>query len=618
MNIRTKLTLIFSSVFIVVLAVGGLGSYYLRWLSEDTEAIIQDNYRTLTYMQQLDDIMDKIVEYTIIPAAPNAKTELNDLLQQGREVLVLQEANVTEMGEGKMTDRLVDIYEQLSSELTSSADQSPPDNYRSELLPLLLEINAQITRIYEMNEDALLQKNEQALQTSNKVVLYMGILVACSLILGIFFIYGFPKVLTRPIQDFNWAVRELSLGNYKVKIPVKNYDELGDLARAFNGMAAKLQEYKENNMASLLFEKKRLDAVINQMHEAIIGLDESKHVIFVNDRMLNLLNISKREDIIGRYAPDIAVQNELLKDLIRELMVGAETWETEKISQFKAVEEQTQKLFAKHVLDVVDEPTGEDRRVLIGHVVLLTDITEFAEKDTAKTQFIATLSHELKTPTAAIKMCSELLSNNKVGNLNQEQSSLLGTIADNTGRIQHIINEVLDISKIESGAIDIHKVEVDPAQIIDKAIDGVRLFLKDKNLQIEKNLDTPLQQIRVDPHKTVWILNNFLTNAIRYAPDNSSILVAAIKTNGFLKICVTDKGPGIPAQHQQRIFEKFSRVPDHNNDEEGTGLGLAISSEFVKAMFGEIGVDAEPGEGSTFWVRFPTVQDENRLYKELE
>jgi signal transduction histidine kinase len=272
------------------------------------------------------------------------------------------------------------------------------------------------------------------------------------------------------------------------------------------------------------------------------------------------------------------------------------------------VENDQQKLFAKQLVDVVDEPTGESRRVLIGHVVMLTDITEFAERDEAKTHFMATLSHELKTPTAAIQMSAGLLQNTKIGALNEEQASLLTTIRENNERMQHIIREILDLSKIESGAIDVSRVAVDPVQLIDKAIEGIKLFLNDKHLQIEKIIASPLGLVRVDPHKTVWVLNNFLTNAIRYAPENSHIIIGAQQDNGQIKIKVQDQGPGISISNQQRIFEKFSRIQDEQS--EGTGLGLAISKEFVKAMYGQIGVQSEEGQGSIFWISFPIIKAE--------
>ncbi|MEK6481026.1 ATP-binding protein [Catalinimonas sp. 4WD22] len=607
MKIRTKLTLIFAAVFLVLLAVGGLGSYYLRWLAQDTEAIIQDNYRTLTYMHALDNTLDELLGQLNASPTNETRKQVNTLLEEGRARLDLQQENITEMGENSLTSNLIRKYEQLQDRLTSNTTEIARTAIRSELVPLILDIKDQAAQIYEVNEDALLKENEQAVETAHKVVLYMTILVGCTCVLGIFFTVGFPKVLTRPIKDFIWAVREVSLGNYQTKVPHNRYDELGDLARAFNSMAAKLQEYKVTNVSSLLFEKKRLDAVIDQMHEATLGLDENKFIIFVNNRMLNLLNMN-REKIIGKYAPDIAVKNDLLKSLIRELMIGVDEWEEQEFTSIKAVENDQQKLFAKQVVDVVDEPTGESRRVLIGHVVMLTDITEFAERDEAKTHFMATLSHELKTPTAAIQMSADLLQNTKIGALNEEQASLLTTIRENNERMQHIIREILDLSKIESGAIDVSRVAVDPVQLIDKAIEGVKLFLNDKHLQIEKIIASPLGLVRVDPHKTVWVLNNFLTNAIRYAPENSHIIIGAQQDNGHIKIKVQDQGPGISPSNQQRIFEKFSRIQDEQS--EGTGLGLAISKEFVKAMYGQIGVQSEEGQGSIFWISFPIIKAE--------
>jgi signal transduction histidine kinase len=202
-------------------------------------------------------------------------------------------------------------------------------------------------------------------------------------------------------------------------------------------------------------------------------------------------------------------------------------------------------------------------------------------------------------------MSSKLLQNPKIGELNPEQSGLIMTIQENNQRVQRMITELLDISKIESGSVEVSKVASSPQVIVEKAVEGVRLFLQDKQIRLATDLADNLPQISADPHKLVWVLNNFLTNAIRYTPVGELITVLAVRQNGGVVLSVLDKGPGISTENQKRIFKRFFRVADDIS--EGTGLGLAISQEFIYAMGGDIGVDSEPGHGSRFWVKLPAV-----------
>jgi len=231
----------------------------------------------------------------------------------------------------------------------------------------------------------------------------------------------------------------------------------------------------------------------------------------------------------------------------------------------------------------------------------MDDVTDFIQKDVRKTQFMATLSHELKTPVAAIEMSTDLLASLKVGQLNEEQKGYVDKINEQASRIRRMVNEILDLSKIESGTIDFEMEPIGVGILVTEAIQTVQPFLKYGNIHIEKQVAENLPSIKVDSHKVLWTLNNFLTNAIRYTPKEGTIGVSAFVRNGMVHIEVSDNGPGINAKDQQRIFEKYVRL--NKSEKGGTGLGLAISKEFIKAMGGEIGVRSKENEGATFWIR---------------
>ncbi|MCO6479386.1 MAG: HAMP domain-containing protein, partial [Phaeodactylibacter sp.] len=468
------------------------------------------------------------------------------------------------------------------------------------------EINTLVNTIFHLNQDAIEQRNQTAGKTADEVFLYMIIFGAGGIIIGLLVTLGMPSVISRPVDALDEAISQVARGRYDIEVPIITENELGRLARSFNKMARKLQEYEESNYARILFEKKRLDAVINQFNGAVIGLDESKAIIFVNERALSLIGM-ERDKLIGRYAPEIAQVNPLMQKLTSRLMIGFDYWEKEAYGPIKITEDRQEKLFSQEAIHISLKPTGEDRSVLIGHVIILTDITEFAEKDRAKTRFIATLSHELKTPVAAIDMAASLLENKKTGGLNDGQRECLSTIRGNNRRIQRIINEILDLSKIESGSIEVINEKTSADKLIDKAVTGVIPFLEDKHIEIKVSQAGSVPWVLADPQKTIWVLNNFLTNAIRYSPAGGLIKVTAVENEFDVTLSVKDNGKGIGPELKERLFQPYARSKDDKT--EGAGLGLAISKEFIEAMGGSIGVQSEPGNGAEFWIKLRKARD---------
>ncbi|MDX2248395.1 MAG: ATP-binding protein [Bacteroidia bacterium] len=596
MKVKNKLFLSLMFLFGVILLLGGMGSYYLYWLAEDSRAIIQDNYRSLIYMRKMETALNTMADQIfLLDSDTTVWAENRELLEEN---FLLQSQNVTEPNEEELTRQLGKSLEELKEfyDLPVSAKKA---HFRQNQYILISDLRRQIGNIYLINEQTILRKNATAGETAEKVVFYMTVVSAGSLIVGLIFIIGLPIYISRPLSEFNDAIREVSRGNYRISLSRRSKDEFGELAESFNKMAAKLDEYEHSNLAQLLREKKRLDAVIDQMDEVILGLDDKRHIIFANQHCLNLLNYPK-EKLMGKYAPDVAMKNELMKNLIGDLEEYISSEEDSVEKSLRIVEEKKEKVFSKNIVAVTGQQTGETSVSTIGYLIILTDITGFTEKDKAKTHFIATLSHELKTPVAAIQMGVNLLKNEKTGQLSPDQMEMLATIGENNNRIRRMINEILDISRIESGVIDVLIAAENPEELVNRAIDGVKVFLQEKNILVQKTVEPDLPEIHVDAHKTVWILNNFLTNAIRYSPPGGTIIVSAKVQGKKVYLSVSDSGPGIPLENQPQIFLKFTRLS--TTESGGTGLGLAISREFIRAMGGDIGVDSQPGAGATFWV----------------
>jgi NtrC-family two-component system sensor histidine kinase KinB len=234
----------------------------------------------------------------------------------------------------------------------------------------------------------------------------------------------------------------------------------------------------------------------------------------------------------------------------------------------------------------------------------LKNITEFKRLDIAKTNFMATLSHELKTPLSSINLSLKLILDERIGKLGTEQIQLIDNIRQETQRLLRYINELLDFSQIETGNIKLNITGTQPQEIINLSLEAMKPTFEQKQIQAQTNIEPNLPAINADIEKTVWVMNNLLSNAARFSPEGAILKIGINRNAGSVRFSVKDEGPGIDPRFHQKIFERFAQV--YNNDNKGgTGLGLAIAKDFIEAQGGKIWVESALGEGSNFIFELP-------------
>jgi len=558
MSIRLKIKLSFGLIFlfIVIVLFGVLGLFYINRLSDEGRLVLQNNHESLVYGNRM------------LEALEDLKTDKN-ALDIFRDNLKKQQGNITEVGEKEATDELTKNFNEML------IDPSDSSNYS--------DIRRSIYKILDLNELAILRKNGTAQKTAESAKDILTILFTILTLVSFTFIFNLPGIISDPIRSLSEGILAIAGKNYKKRIYLHQGDEFGDLANAFNIMAGKLDEYESSNLAKIKFEKSRIETIINQMRDGIIGLDEKRNVLFLNAVSEKMLGV-KESDIAGQYAPDIALHNDLMRTLLQE--------DTEK-KDLKIYCDNKESYFSKDVLTVT---TNNET---IGQVIVLRNITPFHELNEAKTNFIATVSHELKTPISSIKMSARLLTDLRVGELNTEQQELIRSITDDADRLLKITGELLNISQVETGNIQLKLQPADPVIIVDQAVQAVLFQAQQKGIRIDSSVAQGLPLIQADVEKTSWVLINFLTNAIKFSPEQSDIEVAAYRRSDKVEFIVRDHGRGIDEKYLPRIFERYFKVPG-THDRNGTGLGLSISKEFIEAQGGHIWVSSQLGEGSQF------------------
>lgn len=569
MNLKIKLTLGLVLLFGMLVLVSAVGILGINDLSGDSKAILQDNYKTLEYVQAMHRSLERL-EYDSV-ALKNFDLHLKK-----------QRQNITEPGEGEATEILEQEY--------ASLEGNPSDSIAR------ARVGQQLVRIADLNLQAIARKNAQAQKTAYDNAMFLGIIATFCVLVAFVLLLNFPGYIANPIQQLTSGIQEIARGNYMERIHLKRSDEFGELTSAFNDLAAKLDAYQHSNLARIMFEKKRLETVIGAMHDPVIGLDENQRVLFANEPALQLLHLTTGH-LIGKDAREVALTN----DLLRALLARAVKPDTEPLKIFADGKES---FFLPESIDIAvrtDKANGEQG---IGKVLVLKNVTQFRERDVAKTNFIATISHELKTPISSIKMGLRLLEDDRIGNLNEEQQHLLRQLNDDAGRLLNITGELLKIAQAETGNIQLSLEPVHPGEIIEAARQVLTAQAQEKQIEIKADaLPTPAKMALADADKTVWVLVNLLSNAIRYSPKKQTINIAVEYRDAAIRFSVHDRGPGVPDIYKEKIFERFFRMPGALPG--GAGLGLAISREFVWAMRGEIGVENAPEGGSIFWFTLP-------------
>lgn len=566
MKIKTKVALAVGSLFVVMLVIGIMSMYYLNELSGDSRNILKDNYETLQYTRQIIDYLDSFSR-----DSTGAFNNIERVLQQ-------QEQNMTEPGERELTLALRQSFEKLRSGPATAAR--------------ITEIRKYCLAIEDLNMRAIIRKNEITQATSKRASTYLIFTITITALCAFSLMVNFPGYIANPIVRLTESIKSIANRNYEERLTFDRRDEFEELAMAFNLMAEKLDEYEHSNVAKILFEKRRIETIINRMSDPVIGLDQNNKVVFANDQALLLMNLTL-DRVIDRYAPDVAVENDLFRNLIKP----DNPKEPGNGALVKAVVNGKENYFSKESIDINYTPTGETQTQVIGRVIILRNITSYKELDLAKTNFIATISHELKTPIASLQMCTKLLHDQRIGAMNPEQQNIIQTLTYETNRLARITNELLDLTQVETGNIKLNMQQASVEDVIQVALEAVKFQAERKHVKVQVHLPAKIPTLYADLDKTAWVLVNLLNNAIRYSAENGAVELSCSQPNNHVAFEVRDFGPGIEEKYRKRLFEKFFQVPGTPS---GTGLGLAISKEFIEAQGGTIRAESEPGKGSTF------------------
>jgi len=420
----------------------------------------------------------------------------------------------------------------------------------------------------------------------NRIVIAGAAIAAIIAILVAIYI---SRATTEPVKELTQMSKRMAEGELDQKVGVSSRDEIAELAGAFNQMAAKLKE-----MVSLLTaERDKMFAILSNVADGILVLDSEGRVTMINQAASRILQLGEHK-ALGHTFIEVVHDHELDDVLQRSLKTGEQ--------QTGLVETELGKQF----LGVIATPL----RGQSGSVVLLQNLTELHRLETVRRDFVANISHELRTPVASLKVLAETLQEGVVDDPTVARE-FLTRINLETDRLAQMVNELSELSRMESGEVSLKTTPADISEVVARAVERLRMQADRAQVSLVVDIPAELPRVLADKERVEQVLVNLLHNAIKFTPSHGTIDVSAKAEGDNMLVSIVDTGVGIPADDLPRIFERFFKA-DKARAGGGTGLGLAIAKHIVEAHGGRIWAESIEGKGSTFTFTMPvSVQRES-------
>lgn len=602
--LRTRLFLNVIPFVVVLLGVGAYAIVLFSRLAHEVDVTVVENQRCAmaaqnmsTAMSAMRDSLYEAMEGEKISAAP-AFVEHSRVF---KENLSLQASNAHLFAESRsLVEQLETNYHGLDAAgralLESNQRPAQQQIFDGDVAHRELAINLLIQQIQEITRQNILATSRNIQGINQRVTRLMIVAVVVALVVSAFANFQTSRFILRPIQSLTKAAREIGQGNLDQTVPVVSRDELGELAGDFNRMAAQLRAY----------HKSTAEKIIRLHHTMEAALAAFPDPIFVLDRRGNIeLKNRAAQELMARLGLIDTLPEGLREAAGKVLRSGLDYLPHSFRDVVPLRVHELEKSFLPRILTMRGENNGP-----VGVVLVLHDVTRFRLLDDAKTNLVATVSHELKTPLTSVRMVLHMLLEKTFGSLSRKQTDLLETARNDAERLLRILNDLLDLTQLESGQSGLNLGRVSPAELVQNIAEEAQRRILEYDLNLTCFVQPQLPEVLVDRHRISHVFQNFINNAIKHSPPFGEIQVRAVETGGGVQFSIIDHGPGVPEEYQGRIFDRFFRVPGQART--GAGLGLSISREIAVAHGGRIGVYSEPGKGSEFYVVLPCADEDCR------
>ncbi len=603
-TLRTKLLVGLTPLMALMLGLGLWAIAMFSDLGNKVDLILRENYRSVLAAQNMKEAlerMDSAALFAIGGRDDRAREQFAENAPLFKKSLEIEQNNVTLPGEQEMADKLTSLYGtylKLSDRFYALASRSNErtELYFTELLPTFYNIKREADAVLDLNQRNMEAENQRARQAAawSTRLMVLALVAAAVVASGVAVLLS--RSILEPIRAVTRAARSMAKGDYDQVVPATTRDELGELAVAFNTMARRIREFQQAGTARLVRAQQTAQATIDSFPDPVVLVDPDGAVERANPAASRILHVTSTNGSIPWSAPP------LLRPALTEVLGGRPDHLPTNLDHALCLRDSGQERF---YLPRVLAIRGDDG--LLGAAVVLQDVTKFRLVDQLKSDMVSTVSHELKTPLTSVQMAVHLLLEEAVGPLTPKQVELLLAARQDSERLLGMVNDLLDLTRIEQGRVRLDLGPVAPADLVGESVVRYEGRARDAGIELKSSLAIGLPPVQVDRERIGHVFDNLIGNALAHTERGGSISVSAETDGEFVKFSVNDNGEGIATEHLPRLFEKFYRVPG-SRSKAGAGLGLTIAREIVAAHGGQIDVASRPGQGATFTFRLPVDQ----------
>jgi two-component system phosphate regulon sensor histidine kinase PhoR len=589
MKIRSfKLKLIFSYVLVILISFGFLTYFLDKNLEENSLRNIQSsliNQAKLIENQISPETIKKediaTLETLAKVLSPRSNCRITVINPTGK---VLADSEKKEEEIPQMENHLdrPEVKTALSGSIGIDTRYSP--TLEIDMLYVALPLKDKNKTIGVLRLALTLENVQKTLSAIRKIVL-LGLLFA----LGLAFVLGsiVAGQTIKPINRMIQVSRRFSEGDFSRRIIRPSKDEIGELAATLNTMAQDI----ENKIKEIRVQNQKLGAIFNSMIEGVMVIDKEGHIVSVNQTVEEIFSVLK-SDVEGKIFLEVIRNNDIAEVINAILKAG------------KPISKEITLIYPIRRIFEVNATPILDNDAITGCLIVIHDITEIRRLETVRQDFVANVSHELKTPLTSIKGFVETLLEGALDD-KENNRNFLNIIQDHAGRLNKLVDDLLSLSHLESEEIMLEKKSFNLKQQLEKVISAFKSHLKKTKIEIKNELPVNIS-ISADKDRIEQVFTNLIDNAIKFNKEKGTIRIYSQEVNGKIKVIVEDSGIGIPERDIPRIFERFYRVDKARSRElGGTGLGLSIVKHIVELHGGSVGVESTEGFGSKFWFILP-------------
>lgn len=609
MTFRRRIVLAVTPLFALLLLLGGTGAVLLYHLGNRIDRILHENYDSVVFMRDLNEALERIdssFQFALAGRETDSFQQYQDNWKLYDASLSKEQHNITLPGEAELVEKLTALskrYRQQGDTFFAPAVKRRDPLYfgpqgQTGLYADFRAIKQVSGDILRINEENMELANQNALRLARAALFWYAIGLAVGIALAILLIGSTIRTILYPIRAVTESAMAIGAGNLDQLVSVASDDELGQLANAFNVMARQLRDFRKSHKAQLIRAQQTSQATIDSFPDAVLVIDQQQQVELANPvarRLLGILPPTDNQQSPMVWQPPEALCQPLVDALQKQRQYVPEGFDKAISLQ---VGEQPHS-FLPRILPIRDADGAT-----LGAAVLLEDITRFRLMDEVKSNLVATVSHELKTPLTSIRLVLHLLLEERVGPLVPKQVELLVDARDNAERLLVMINNLLDLARLEQGRSQLRVQPERPTALLQAAADLFRPRAADRGVALIVVAPGNVPPIAADADQLQHAIQNLLDNALSHTPEGGQITLSARPADGHVVFSVADTGSGIPEQYLPFIFERYFRVPGDATPG-GSGLGLAIVREIVSAHGGTVRCESRVGEETVFSLSLP-------------